>query len=418
MQQLLDLKKAEQEARLKEKMDRAGLNFEDHELPPDEIDEKEVSKGAWYTLKSMVPFTDAYYEASAAEDEMDNLRKIRIEKAKASDLLALTKNGRHEEALAKMMSETNNDFFFFNKLRTKMEQEGKLAPETIKGPTVKTRNRIKKAHGKRFEMISAAETEALTAMTRPVENEKKRPREDAPCTWRGKDKEGGYLTCANLRMRHPTKKVTVGGKEVPDILLFCPYHIPNCTSDTHSSDVRITQCNEKAFCMECYITLGKGKPMVFNKENTPGVAPVQYNKTKVEFVPEVVPDDHASLNENTVCRWKPTGKERELRDYRCTNKIIRNPDTNQWIPFCGYHVHVCIKAHAGGAAAVTEPNEHGLCASHYVSQLGHAPPELRPPFPGMINVGEKNRRARTHVFTHWAAPRVRMNNCNIRVFFP
>ena len=205
-------KKERSERELKEKLESKGLAFQDYELPPDELEEKAYKKSQFQGFLSMIPFTEAYYEASAAEDEMDNLRKIRIEKAKASDLLAMTKMGRHEEALAKMMSETNNDFYYFNKLRTKLEAEGKVF---IEAPNLdpfadmhkgKNRNRVKKAHGKRFDIMSADDAAALAAMTRPMEDVK-RPRDDAPCIWRGKDKEGEYWYCTNLRMRHPTRKV-------------------------------------------------------------------------------------------------------------------------------------------------------------------------------------------------------------------
>ena len=114
---------------LLERAEELGLNYHEVELPPDELEETQYKKTILSSLTSMIPYTQAWYEANAAEDEMDDLGKIRIERAQCADLVAMTKMGRHEEALAKMMAETNNDFFYFNKLRMKMEAEGKIKVE-------------------------------------------------------------------------------------------------------------------------------------------------------------------------------------------------------------------------------------------------------------------------------------------------
>lgn len=41
----------------------------------------------------------------------------------------MTQMGQHEEALLIMRGETDNDFFYFNKLKYKLEQEGKYKYE-------------------------------------------------------------------------------------------------------------------------------------------------------------------------------------------------------------------------------------------------------------------------------------------------
>ncbi len=81
---------------IKKKTEEAGLNFVATELPPDEVDEKEVERSLYTSVMSMVPYTNAWYEARAAEEEMDDLKKIKIEKVKAADLLTMSKMGRHE----------------------------------------------------------------------------------------------------------------------------------------------------------------------------------------------------------------------------------------------------------------------------------------------------------------------------------
>ena len=109
-------KEAEERELLNQKMEDAGLNFVDHELPDDEIDDSKYKKSFLQSLKGLWPWSDEYYEAEAAEEEMDNLKAIKVERARAEDLLAMTKNGDHEKALGVMMAETNNDFFFLHPL--------------------------------------------------------------------------------------------------------------------------------------------------------------------------------------------------------------------------------------------------------------------------------------------------------------
>ena len=98
----------EEKAFIAEKMKEQGLGFEAHELPPldeegDKALELQVTKTFWQSLQALLPGSNEAAEGAMAEEEMDNLQKIHIEKAKAQDLLALTKIGRHEEALDTMM---------------------------------------------------------------------------------------------------------------------------------------------------------------------------------------------------------------------------------------------------------------------------------------------------------------------------
>lgn len=416
-------KKEHDDAQFKKRLDDAGLAFQAHELPPDEVDEKDVEKDRLYSFMSMIPFTQAYYEASAAESEMDNLRKIRIEKAKASDLLAMTKMGRHEEALSKMMAETNNDFFYFNKLRTKLEEEGKVH---IEAPNLnpfadfekgKGRNRLKKAHTKRFNVVDPT---SLGAFCQPIENIK-RVRDDAPCTWRGKDKEGAYLQCTNVRMKHPNKMVKDStGKEFPDILLHCPYHTPFCITELHTPDapVQIAQINAYGMCVECYAAMGKGKAMVYRHDNAPGVAPVNImGKTKIAMRDDENEHLLAGLTEDSVCRWKPKEGAKHLHGYVCTNKVITDPKTNGFTPFCGYHTNFCVMVHVDTAnAPINTPNACGLCVSHFVASFGDVPPDVAIPFPGMV---DKKKKRRENLGFHWSAPQYHPeSHVPLKGFFP
>ena len=108
------------------KMDKLGLQYHDDEIPPDEVDPSAVAKPLMHTLKSLIPYTQEWYQANAAEDEMDDYRALQVETAKARNLVTLTKIGQHEEALDIMMADTNHDFHYFNKMKLKALEEGKF----------------------------------------------------------------------------------------------------------------------------------------------------------------------------------------------------------------------------------------------------------------------------------------------------
>jgi hypothetical protein len=191
-------KRQEEKARwekeqLVKKTEELGLAFVNNELPPDDDEEVTVNTSLSKSLLSMIPFTQAYYEAQASEQEMDDLAKIRIEKAKASDLLALSKMGKHEEALEKMMAETNNDFFYFNKLKQKMEADGKFKYKTINLNPFKDignkKNRLRKAIRMNFDDVKSSDVlnlaaSVLNANDKDAALKRLRAMRFAPCSWR------------------------------------------------------------------------------------------------------------------------------------------------------------------------------------------------------------------------------------------
>jgi len=138
---------------------------------------------------------------------MDDLTKIRIEKTKANDLLALSKlPSRQEEALQKLMSETNNDFHYFNRLRASKIAEGKYVPPKEAVNAFKdaggSKNRVKKAIKMPFEDLSADMMKSLGAMSKLEEKNKRAGAEkvaaDASCIWRGKAKDGINVTSTQV----------------------------------------------------------------------------------------------------------------------------------------------------------------------------------------------------------------------------
>lgn len=168
-----------------------GLGFTDHELPPEEMEQQSVNTGLTYSFLSMIPYTTAWYETKASELEMDDLAKIRIERARAQDFLAMTRMNRHDEALAKMMEDTNNDFFYFNKLKHRLSEEGKYKyPLRKRSPFEDighNKNRLRRALHKEFSIVGASDVLNLGACVVGAHARSaaaERAARMAPCSWR------------------------------------------------------------------------------------------------------------------------------------------------------------------------------------------------------------------------------------------
>ena len=147
----LALEQRQREMELIQRAQELGLGYKEPELPKDHVDEASINKTNMASVLALVPFTKEWKEARVAEDEFDNLPQIQLEKEKARALLEMVRIGQQDRALDSLLQETNNDFFYFNKLRTKLEAEGKY--KYVAPPVVKTRrersmhNRFAKAIG-------------------------------------------------------------------------------------------------------------------------------------------------------------------------------------------------------------------------------------------------------------------------------
>lgn len=392
---------------LLKKAEEAGLLFQNEEIPPDEVDRKDVDKGPITSLLSMIPYTNAWYEANAAEHEMDDLSKIRIEKFKAESLLARVNMGQHEEVLSEMRAETSHDLFYFNKIKDQWEKEGKFKfNEPILNPFEKlakgtTRNRIRKAHNMHFAVLESTPLLTVKSLSAGPSHQHDK---NAPCSWRGKNKEGEFLQCTNARFLHPLKKFKFpDGKEEPEVQLNCHFHTPNCIGDHGNDVIKITIPNAEGLCSECYMQKMKAKPPMLKLESVPGVCPItifagrseeetEEEKRMAEFL--------RNLNEHSICCWKP--KSIEQRGYECKNNILKNKQTGDFIPYCGYHVTNCILPHESGSGTITIPNPYGLCTMHYAAEFGQEPPPCSFPFPGMKL--KKLKNAWKIKPGHWGAP--------------
>eukprot|EP00605_Chrysophyceae_sp_TOSAG23-4_P001573 GSChrysophyteH1.ASY1.ANO1.1726.1 assembled CDS len=385
-------KMEEEKKLLKEKMDTAGLSFENHELPDEDLTQDDVAKSWWQSMKGIMPWTDEYFEAEAAEDEMDDLKAIRVEKAKATDLLALTKTGRHEEALASMMAETNNDFFLPASIQTQHDGEGKWEfeePELNPFGVLEAqqrRNRVRRAFRSTYSLTSNAEASALEGTLNAMNKAKQSRNTSTTCNWKGKNKAGEYVKCTNDRFPHPHKKEKnpETRKEGPVLLDTCAYHAPNCVEDHDESQgaIEIRVPNKYAMCTECHVSNHSDEPMQqqLKMETCPGVAPAASIALPSEEELDAALDGDEKLTEDSICAWVAGRNEVHIRGWQCANK------------------------HTGGGSSVIEtPNEYGLCENHYTAEHGDPPLEPDFPYPGMIVKKPKNAwMTEGH---HWAAPK-------------
>jgi hypothetical protein len=133
---------------LASKMNDLGLAYHDDDIPPEEVDAKDIAKPLLYTLRSLVPYTAEWYETNNAEDEMDDFRALQVATSRANNIVTMTKVGRHEDALEIMMADTNHDFHYFNKMKAKAIEEGKFKVDIKLIRTMPRRvvNKLQAAH--------------------------------------------------------------------------------------------------------------------------------------------------------------------------------------------------------------------------------------------------------------------------------
>lgn len=424
-----------------------GQGFVDYEIPPDEVDEEKLRRSLYTSIMTFIPYTNEYYEALAAEEEMDDLGKIRIEKVKAQDLYAMSKVGRHEDALQSMMAETNYDFFYFNKLKMKMELEGKFKfnmPDNTSlfsaldsGPN---RNRLRKAINQVYNALGGKLTDELQRLGQVssagrAASAAKDHDGDEPCVWRGKNKAGDAMKCENHRFERPTfaDPLNPNKKKKKEFFQYCCYHVPFCISDLHEvgQSIKIKTPNDQALCAECYMLKNKKRPILLTSDGVPGVIPVTLINAKhlskmTEKDGENDSDDeknkekakkkkgkNANAANPNQCPWQPTPEEANaepaLRKFECCNDKYKDEATQFVYPYCLWHQRLCIRDHSNdenSVGLITVPNAHGLCMMHFLAEFHDKPPNPPFPFPGMKFRRKKDFWKHDPLHSHWALPRL------------
>eukprot|EP01041_Mallomonas_annulata_P011107 gene11107-23210_t len=384
-----------------EKIAELGLEGKEIELPPDEVDYKDVEKSAEYSLMSFLPYTQAWYEAKAAEEALDGLKMIRQEISEANDLVAMTRMGRHEEALSTMMKETNNDYHYFNKLKNAEIEKGrfKYRPRNLDPfkDASQGKNRLIKAYKLHFDTITDSSLlKQINVQTRASKKKDTGPA-SKKCPWRGKAKDGTELQCNNDRFVHPTRKIKDRFlKERAVSFPECCYHLPKCSGEHIGIPPDIKVPNAEGLCTQCYFTKFKRKVPLSKAEFVPGVCPFQEPIDPLEL--------QKDEDEMPLCKWRASGAEAltEKRGYLCRNHVMRHPQTHVLLATCGMHVGYCIRPHADNNGFIEIANIFGLCTRHHVVEHGQLPIPLKFPYPGM----KRKMRDKGWAFKpdHWAAP--------------
>lgn len=190
------------------------------EAPAASADEQEQSPSGVVTSpsKKKAAPTTPLDDVLAERERIDEVRKLIL----AEDF---------NTALAALLSDTDEDLCYFNKVKA-----DSLGDE-------------------HFDTFSNKHGKLLDYEDRPP------PIEDCRiCLWCGTN-DGHALRCHNQCIYHPIETVTDQlGVEHPKRMEFCSFHMKFCVNTTkHDVPVRIRIPNEDSLCNECYI-LQNNKP--------------------------------------------------------------------------------------------------------------------------------------------------------------
>ena len=220
------------------------------------------------------------------------------------------------------------------------------------------------------------------------------------CLWRGHASDGKELHCSNRRLVHPTRLVkSPYGADVFDVLLYCNYHSRECIAD-HAQRKNVLVPNELSYCTECYYLTMHRRPRRLTALTVPGVFVFDETVKRKRKRPTILTYSQV-LNENSVCAWRPA--EKHMQGFRCSNRVLRDPATKEYIPTCGFHVTRCPRLHVNKKdCIISAPNELGLCPIHFQQETGVPPASVDWPYPGMVKV-QVRKFVRCNA-SHWAAP--------------
>lgn len=148
---------------------------------------------------------------------------VLAERERVNEVKKLIESKKYDEALFSLMSDTDADFHYFNKVKS--EVLGKQHDDAFA-----------RKHGKLFERPPPVETPNT-------------------CVWSGVNDFGHPLRCHNKCLYHPVEKVTGPlGLERPKQMDYCEYHVKYCVNtNKHRVPMKIRIENEFALCNECFL---------------------------------------------------------------------------------------------------------------------------------------------------------------------
>lgn len=160
-------------------------------------------------------------------------------------------------------------------------------------------------------------------------------------------------------------------------LRWCAFHAQTCSDlEAHAGEgqPRVRHPNDEALCNSCYKRSRGRIPRRLERHRCPGTHIVrpevvsklaQVKELALQAAADAEKEEHESASRQT-CRWvgiAPHGDK-----LTCENKVL-----NRFGLMCGYHTQRCHMEHPGQSPKITEPNELGLCRSHYTIRTGNAP---------------------------------------------
>ena len=393
-------------------------------------------------LLSLIPGTDAYKRAAAAQAILDNVDGMKAEIVRSGEIMKLIDEGLFENAL----KETKNDLLGadptkyldygrYNKFLGTAKESGEWRWAPPKHMQRKVKLSKKDQHKadimKKWKLCQRAlagehmiaDTEEVSAHLNIVLKGAtgtygSSAAKSDQCTWRKDDAEGQLYLCGNSKFVHPTRKVMDAlGVEVKEISKCCAWHVRDCTGEHGGKHVRISIPNEDALCATCYLTKHGRQP---NGRVTPFTVPGVRRDfsnaagggggkmgagTKSGGGDEKSP--RQELTEFSICSWVPNREVSRERGLTCINVVFRNPETRALCPTCAWHVPKCVhpshvKDTDDRPSRILIKNEHGLCIAHHVAKFKKPPEEKEFPYPGMVL---KHQAVEVvGIQSHWAAP--------------
>ena len=163
---------------------------------------------------------------------------VKLERERVGAIRELINAEDFNAALKSLMSDTDADFHYFNK---------------VKNETISTQHEeaFARRHGKLKSSLN--ETSLVN---------------DRTCLWHGETDRGFPLRCHNKCLNHPYEKVNNHlGVPLPRPLDFCAYHVRYCVETIKHADIpiRIRVPNEHALCNECFVLKTNTRPPTLNR---------------------------------------------------------------------------------------------------------------------------------------------------------
>ena len=172
-------------------------------------------------------------EADIPTDPTEIKNYLRAEKERIEAINALLTSKDYTAALSTLMSDTNKDLHYFNRIKGEAQGEQHMKAFSRK-------------HGKLRDFDERPPSIEHCDM----------------CIWNGDDESGNSLRCQNTCLYNPGDKL---GVERPKSLNYCAYHVKYCANtDRHLIPKKIRTANNLALCNECFVLRNSHPPEVLD----------------------------------------------------------------------------------------------------------------------------------------------------------